>query len=128
MAFYQMDSSALVKRYLREPGSAFVRTICRPGTQHFVGLVRVTIVEVAGALARKHREGDISRQERDAALLTQAHPLRAYDAIQVAAALIVHGHLVGDGLPPPIFVSADDRLCAVATAEGLQAVDPKAHP
>ena len=95
MAFYQMDSSALVKRYLREPGSAFVRSICRPGTQHFVGLVRVTIVEVAGALARKHREGDISRQERDAALEMFLVDCRSeYHVLEVGASLVERAALL----------------------------------
>ncbi len=108
MAFYQVDSSALVKRYVAERGSAWVRSIAAVGTRNRLGLARVTIVEVASALTRKHREGEIGRQDRDVAMdvflndcrqeyqvleigpalveravaLTQVHPLRAYDAVQ----------------------------------------------
>jgi predicted nucleic acid-binding protein len=150
MLFYQMDSSAIIKRYVREIGSARVRAIADREAGNFVGLIRITIAEVASALARKHREGDISRQERDAALemflgdcrteyqimevdtslveravqLTQLHPLRAYDAVQLAGALVLHERLVAADLPAAVFVTADERLCAIGRAEGLQAENP----
>lgn len=154
MPFYQVDSSALVKRYVAETGSAWMRSITPGQADDFVSIVRISIAEVASALARKQREGDIDQLERDAALatflgdcraayeilevdaalvdravaLTQTHALRAYDAVQVAAALIVKERLVANGLTAPIFVSADDRLCGVSAAERLQVDNPSAHP
>lgn len=68
MPFYQVDSSALVKRYVAETGSAWMRSITPDQGDNFVSLVRISMAKVASALARKHREGDIGRPEHDAAV------------------------------------------------------------
>lgn len=60
--------------------------------------------------------------------LLEAHPLRAYDAVQLASALESNDRLVAADLAPLVFVSADTRLLAVAMAEGLATDDPTAHP
>lgn len=56
--------------------------------------------------------------------LTQRHPLKAYDALQLAVALhygqILSGH-------PFTFVSADGTLLAAAQAEGLVTENPFDH-
>lgn len=109
------DSSALVKLYSDEPGSADVRSLSP--------LVASTLarVEVPAAFWRKHRIGDIdvaqtrslaAELEADligtaaegprfllvsvnrkildhAARLLAHHPLRAYDSVQLASALAV---------------------------------------
>jgi predicted nucleic acid-binding protein len=59
--------------------------------------------------------------------LTQQHPLRAYDAVQLATALLLNRSLLADELPPLIFISADDVLCKAARAEGLPAENPNEH-
>src|SRR5438128_9324923 len=101
-----LDSSALVKRYVREMGSAWIRTEM---TKHDLLIAHVTPVELAAAISKKHRSGDISRftfyQARQRILedlkthayniaflnddnikmaqsLTFTRNLRAYDAIQ----------------------------------------------
>jgi predicted nucleic acid-binding protein len=58
----------------------------------------------------------------------ERHPLRAYDALQLASALESDTRLVGAGLAPLVFVTADTRLLAAASAEGLAIEDPNAHP
>jgi hypothetical protein len=58
-----------------------------------------------------------------AALLADTHVLRAYDAIQLAAALEVRSQD-----PSLTLVSADVDLNAAATAEGLPVEDPNTHP
>jgi hypothetical protein len=60
--------------------------------------------------------------------LTGAHPLRAYDAIQLAAALRLRTEYDLAGLPPPVFVSSDQTLNQAAGAEGLIVEDPLMHP
>jgi predicted nucleic acid-binding protein len=59
-----------------------------------------------------------------AADLTQRHPLKAYDALQLAVALhygqILSGH-------PFTFVSGDSTLLAAAQAEGLVTENPFDH-
>jgi hypothetical protein len=112
------------------------------------------MVEVYSALARRSREGSVpaadcaiaaqafaahSATEYDfveldlnavalARELVERHPLRAYDAIQLTSALIANQALQVVGLLPLIFLSADDRLNAVAVAEGLSIENPNLHP
>jgi len=55
--------------------------------------------------------------------LTDRHPLRAYDAVQLATALRLAEALDEEGLSLT-FVSADARLCTAAEQEGLAMVNP----
>jgi predicted nucleic acid-binding protein len=59
--------------------------------------------------------------------LLDRHPLRAYDAVQLASALISNQALASAGLAPPVFLSSDDRLLNVANAEGLNTDNPNLH-
>jgi hypothetical protein len=63
-----------------------------------------------------------------AARLIGDHPIRAYDAIQLATALRLAAEYDSAGLPPPVFVCADQTLNRAAAAEGLVIEDPTAHP
>jgi uncharacterized protein len=144
------DSSALVKRYLTEVGSAWVAAQTDPGSNNVIVVAEITRVEVAAALAARHRaSGSITRGERDrlfrllaqhhaneyraipisiavadhAMNLTQAHRLRGYDAVQLAVALAAAAIL-----PGLVFIAADDDLLAAARAEGLAAENPNLHP
>ncbi len=60
--------------------------------------------------------------ERAIALIDH-HPLRAYDALQLATALQLADALHAEGLSLT-FVSADERLCTVAEQEGLVTINP----
>jgi predicted nucleic acid-binding protein len=60
--------------------------------------------------------------------LIQRHPLRAYDAVQLATALRLNQVLQDNRLPPLTFVSADEVLCDAARAEGASAENPNDHP
>ena len=154
MSHYYLDASALVKRYVDEVGSDWLRTIIASTRPLLLFTSRMTIVEVISAFARRVREGSLSSEElaivRDAfrgdclneyrimpptmtvidlacALLEQ-HPLRAYDATHLATALGAQQFLAAQGYPPLTFLSADDRLNHVATAEGLEVDNPNHHP
>lgn len=132
------DASALVKRYVRERESLRVRRLLGAGD---VGLCRLSEVEVVSAFARLAREGAISVARRDAAVaafvadlpawtivelhpdvtrtarrLLQQHTLRAGDAIQLGAALVLQEAL---GRPIQEFVAYDSRLIDAARAEQL---------
>jgi predicted nucleic acid-binding protein len=132
------DASALVKRYVREKGSAKVRRLISSDTP---ATSRLSEVEVASALERLTREGAIAGAERDRALtalgtdlpsivvveltegvcararvLLQQHPLRAGDAIQLASCLYLQEQLA-EPIPMVVF---DDRLLAAARQEGLR--------
>lgn len=114
---------------------------------------QLTVVEVACAFARRLREGTLSSTQHarlllafdydvehryilldimpatiDAARqLAVRHPLRAYDAVQLATAWLLNRELVRAGTAPLAFVCADDRLIATAQAEGLSTDNPNRH-
>ncbi len=145
-----VDSSAIVKYYVTEPGSAWMRE--RIGQGDAILLSEVTVVEVAAALGMLRRMGRISARyrrgfwekfERDcvekfdltpvvhdviytAAKLCSNHPLRAYDAVQLAAGLALRTPLAGEDAPF-VFISADDALITAAEGEGLAVDNPFWH-
>lgn len=154
MSAYFLDSSALVKCYRTEAGSAWVRTLLEPGASHTITICEITLAEVAAALAAAHRApGGISRIERDEAVklflahcntqyallgivrstirlavtLTQSYRLRGCDAIQLATALSANRDLRTAGVPPMVFVAADEDLLAAARGEGLATADPRCY-
>jgi uncharacterized protein len=115
----------------------------------------ITLVEVAAALAARHRAiSRISRQTRDTSLdlfqrhcdieytlvalnrtvvdraveLTQRHRLRGYDAVQLASALVSKTLLAESGHAGPTFVASDNDLVTAAIAEGLAGDNPLHHP
>jgi predicted nucleic acid-binding protein len=147
------DSSGLVKRYVQEPGTAWVCNLTRRGAPHPIYLARITTVEVTSAVARRRQGGSLSAIRAGAILsrlrkhlagrylileitpalldaaarLADAHALRAYDAVQLAA-LELNGRWLKAGLGGVTLVSADRDLNAAATAEGLPVEDPNMHP
>ena len=153
MVVYFIDSSALVKRYVSETGTAFVIGITDPAAAHRLYIARITGVEVIAALARRGRAGDIAadalaaaltqfRQElttlyriveitsallSDAMRLAETRAVRGYDAVQLAAALRVHTECRALGLPATL-VSADGDLNDAAVADGLAVENPNTHP
>lgn len=63
-----------------------------------------------------------------ARVLLERHPLRAYDAVQLASALTVNDALAAAGLPALTFLSADHSLLNAAQMEGIATDNPNAHP
>lgn len=145
-----VDSSALVKRYVAESGTTWVRAELDPTAGSTVFIARVTAVEVIAAITRRERGASLASADANTArarlrahldgqyqivevdepviergmLLAEQHGLRGYDAVQLAAALQVNASYVAAGQPPIILISADTDLNAVATAEGLVVEDP----
>ncbi len=60
-----------------------------------------------------------------AGLLLLVHPLRAYDAVQLASAMLAQFRLETASL---VFLTADDRLLTAAAAEGLLTDNHNLHP
>jgi predicted nucleic acid-binding protein len=157
MGSYYFDTSAVIKLYVPEAGSAWVEHIVTQrgenGFAHIIAFVKIGIVETAAALTRRQRLGDITPAERSqlyasfmrdaerryvtlavddqlllhAAELTQHHLLRGYDAVHLAGALTFSRQLTDAGLPGLTFASADESLCDVARAEGLVVENPNAY-
>jgi len=154
MTNFYLDTSALVKRYFAETGTAWIRTLLDPATGNTVAISEVTLVEASAALAARQRGGFISLAERDTAVdlllrhadteyalaplaratidtalaLTQRHRLRGYDAVQLATALLVADAYRAASITAPTFVAADADLLAAARAEGLPTENPNDHP
>ena len=154
MAGHFLDTSAVVKRYVRETGSLWVNAVTAPAARNALYIVRITAVEMASAIARRVRNGSISAADgalflsyfhhdyanqyglvgvtpkliTHAASLAGTHGLRGYDAVQLAGALRVTAQRQARGRSGVIFVSADAALLAAAVNEGLAAEDPNAHP
>ena len=151
---YFLDSSALVKRHLVEVGSGWVGHLTAPGAGNVIAIAHIGIVEVASAFAARLRSRFITAELHDvllrsfvrdadqqyslvptsqsvigrAMLLTARRKLRAYDAVQLASALIANEDAVKERVGPLVFVSADDRLLLAAEAEGLTPENPNRHP
>jgi len=60
LAAYFFDTSAVVKRYASEIGSAWVQHTTDPALNHLIYLVRITEVEVISAITRRLRAGSMS--------------------------------------------------------------------
>ena len=149
MADYFFDTSALVKLYIDEEGSAWVRQIASD-SGNTIYIAHITGPEAISAIFRKVRTREISRRHavqvadafranfvRDyeiveikqdiidlAMTLAQRHGLRGYDSVQLAAAVSVFTQSEDGDDDSPEFVSADSRLNEAATAEGMAAREP----
>ena len=146
MANVWFDTSALVKLYVTEKGTARVTGLIGDSAGFRAVILDIALVEARSAIRRREREGDISRSEADrilrridddaasffevapsgaavleeAARLLDRHPLRAYDAMQLAGCRIASRRAPG----PWKFACADARLCAAAEREGLTPENP----
>lgn len=143
-----VDTSALVKRYLKEQGSEWVRSEI---IHHEVLISQLTPIELGAAFSKRFRDGSVSKfvfyQARKGMLrhlaegkyatvelnqrvvdeslrLTFNQFLRAYDAVQLASALVTSSGLE---LSRFVFVTADEKLAAVSRATGLQTENPSRH-
>lgn len=149
MALYFLDTSALVKRYVQEVGTAWIQALTHPAAGHAHFIVRITQAETVAAVTRRERGGhiaapdavtaltdfqyDLQRQYlivevsaglvAHAASLARQYALRGYDAVQLAAALEVRDNASG-----LVLVSADGDLNAAAIVVGLAVENPNTHP
>ncbi len=57
MGEFFCDTSAIVKRYVKEPGSQYVNDIANPDNGNIILLAGITRVEVVAAIARKAKGG-----------------------------------------------------------------------
>lgn len=152
MAYY-LDTSALVKRYAQETGTAWVIDLTDPANGHDIYLVRIAGPEMIAALFRKVRTQEITQVDAvraaanfktdfrtqyqiaevttsltDRAMqLAEKHGLRGYDAVHLATAVELQTVRTEMELPPLYFISADNDLNTAAQAEGLVTGDPNTH-
>ena len=153
MKCYYLDASAMVKRYVNEQGSEWMRATMDSEEETLLFTSRMTIVEVISAFSRRVRGGTLTLQDfvsaRDmfrsdclddyqvmppsmavvdqACALLERYPLRAYDATHLATAISAQEFLTGKEYSPVTFLSADDDLNDAAKAEDLTVDNPNRH-
>lgn len=133
------DASAIVPLVVAEPDSELVRTWLSEDDR--IATWAWTRTEITAAIERRTREGTLSRQQRRevierfdafarswdevtdvlavrarATALLARHPLRAADAGQLGAALLIKEQLAG----ALMFVCLDRRLSSAAELESLR--------
>ncbi len=136
-----LDTSALIKLYIAEPGSVAMQ---RRISEELISVSQLTYAEAHATFGRRRREDlltddefrlviDNFEQDWQTALqipiseqvlslvpdLCRDHPLRGADALQLAAALTIHRQGV-----EVHFATNDQRLLDAAEAEGLTVFDP----
>jgi hypothetical protein len=153
MNCYFLDTSALIKHYVAETGSGWLdATIVQPSANLLL-ISRITVVEVRSALARRKREASIQPSDHADALdalsedcllryrfveleapvvdlagdLLDRHVLRAYDAVQLASALVVNRLMTDANLAPLTFICSDGNLLTAAQSAGLLVDNPNLH-
>jgi len=138
------DSSAIVSLIVEEAGSAACRRLLR--ADHGVAVWALSRVEVLSAIWRRVRAGDMEQAGAVLAIrrldalaahwievdgldavraraerILAVHPLRAADALQLAAALVL-----SKDRPHWPFVTGDEQLAGVAELEGFNVIVPEA--
>jgi len=147
LALYYLDTSALVKLYVREPGTEQVLRLARGAAANQIAVLALAQVEIHSALRRRERAGEIAsaavvqllerfHRHLEAVFLRQViteatfdvacglvdrHGLFALDAVQLAGYVALR---TASGANTPIFVSADRQLLEAAEAELAPVLDP----
>jgi uncharacterized protein len=146
LAFFFFDTSALVKFYIREPGTDQLVRLAEGADHNFV-VLSLTQVEFRSAIRKRERMREIDANlateliglfedhfqtlfdiqpigpaiYSSAKLLVDRYALRAYDAVQLAGCLELKKSV---GEQAPTFVCADRDLLKAAESEGLDVLNP----
>lgn len=154
MAVVFADSSAIVKRYLVETGTAWMVHQLKPSASNDIFIANITGIEVACAIVRRQRGESITQAVSDKALsrfrqdfdkrfividltpkvigkamqLAEKYALRGYDTAQLAVAINVKDRLAKSRISSVTFVSADKDLNAAARSEGFSIENPNDYP
>jgi predicted nucleic acid-binding protein len=150
MAIFYLDTSAILKRYRTEKGSAVIDDLYNQQaehdallTSHFscLELESVAIRAVKGKLLTREAYnsllGGLARDIGEYLLVTsfspdqlteaihfaRAHALRAADAMQFAAAIDANRTVIGGAF---VFVVSDKELLSAARASNMSTLDPEA--
>jgi uncharacterized protein len=148
LALYFLDTSALVKLYVQEPGTDRLLPLINDQPANRFAVLAISVVELRSAVRRRQRAGDIDvgvaaailesvqshmetrfiRQVINDTVIESAlemidrYALRAYDAVQLAGCLA----LCTIAAEAFTFVCSDHRLLEAAQSEQLKVLDPAA--
>lgn len=148
MGLYFLDTSALVKLYVREPGTDRLLHVVGSSSESRIAVLALSVVEARSAIRRRQRAGDIDQEAAafildsmrqhmenkflrqpvndtviDAALdAVDRYALRAYDAVQLAGCLVLSAMERRSWT----FVCSDEKLLEAARSADLAVFDPAA--
>lgn len=156
MQHFFFDSSGLVKRYIPENGTSWIRTITNPKNRPQIVISELALVEISSAVARRTSERRFTNNDAqniikllmrhastqyflypmDDEIIAQAQRLclmyapkmRSLDSIQLASAIVLNREITAQYQPALTFVCADTRLLTIAQAEGLVPINPNLMP
>jgi predicted nucleic acid-binding protein len=146
LALYFLDTSALVKLYVQEPGTDRLLPLVIDRPDNRFAVLATSTVEIRSAIRRRQRAGDIDASVADAILdsvrahmetrfirqavnetvidaaleMIDRYTLRAYDAVHLAGCLA----LCATAAEAFTFVCSDHRLLEAAQSEQLRVFDP----
>jgi uncharacterized protein len=146
LSVYYLDTSALVKVYVREPGTEYMLRLADASAGNTLAVLGLTRVELRAAVRQRERAGDVAHDIADnlidtvdehlatfylvqpvtdlvieeASALLDRHILRAYDAMQLAGCILLRARLGRHAT----FVCADRQLAKAAQDEGMTVLDP----
>ncbi|MGB8887628.1 MAG: type II toxin-antitoxin system VapC family toxin [Candidatus Korobacteraceae bacterium] len=149
MTLYYLETSALVKLYVREQGTERLLALASRIADNRLAIFALAQIELRSAIRRRERNGEIppviaaqllelfGRQIESrfltqpvtdfvldiAAAVVDRYALRAYDAAQLAGYLALRNSSGGD---VPVFVCSDQELLSAALQEGIPILDPTA--
>jgi uncharacterized protein len=147
LALYYLETSALVKLYIREPGTERLLSLADRSSENRLAILALAQVEFRSAVRRRERNGEIpalvaaqllelfkrhvearfiSQAVTDfvldiASMLVDRHGLRAFDAVQLAGYTALKSSA---GTDIPVFVCSDQELLRAAQHEGVPILDP----
>lgn len=148
MTLYFLDTSALVKLYVQEPGTDRLLPLISDRPENRFAVLAISAVEIRSAIRRRQRAGDIDTEVAAAILqnvqshmetrfvrqavnetvidtameMIDRYTLRAYDAVQLAGCLVLCT-ITAEAFT---FVCSDHRLLEAARSEQLRVLDPAA--
>ncbi len=151
MALYYLETSALVKLYVYEPGTERLLGLTASNAGHRFAILSLAQVEFRSAIRRRQRAGEVPDNTADelietfrrhvegkflvqsltdsvldvALALVDGSGLRGYDAMQLAGYLVLRST---SGAEPPTFVCADRALLDAARNESCPVLDPSLAP
>jgi predicted nucleic acid-binding protein len=97
VTFAYFDTSALVKRYVRERGSAQVGSLLR---RHDLLSSAITPVEILSALWRRKRSGDLSEEDFSALLSRVQSDRLRWELVEVGGAVLSRAEGIVQGNVP----------------------------
>lgn len=133
MPSYFFDSSAIVKRYHREPGTAWVQELCEPRNHLPIYLSQLAEVEVVSALRRLGRNNNLHPSsiaamqntfERHLSLSDPSRAIPLYLLVTVSPAILSLAAALctqyWELRPYPLrSLDAIQLACAIAAARGI---------